>query len=133
MAIVHGKDGRVLVTATPTNIGSTVSWSLDLAGDVADKSAQGDSWKSHLGGMPGWSGTIEALFDDEDTTGQGALTALASVELHFYPEGAGSGNPDWDGQATITGINYSVPLGDAVKVSFNFEGDGILDQSGTQA
>jgi predicted secreted protein len=129
MAIVHGKDGRVLIGAS--TMGSTVSWSLDISGETADKSAQGDTWKSHLAGLSGWSGTVEAHFDDDDAA-QSAAAILSSATMHFYPEGTGTPKPDWNGTATITGINYSTPIGDVVKVSFNFEGDGALDLASTQ-
>jgi hypothetical protein len=123
MAKRHGKEGVVKIGA---NTMKTTKWTLEESVDVADSTAQGDTAKSHLVGIPGWSGSADAWMDKTEATGQGALTIGASVTLNLYDDGVGAGQTYHSGTATVTRISRNVDIGSTISVSFAFEGNGAL-------
>jgi len=127
MATHHGNSGTVELGANA--VGEIKSWSVDETAETADDSAMGDSWRSHVVGKNSWSGTVECHWDPDDTDGQDALTAGASVTLNLYPEGNSSGADYYSGTATVEGISRSVPQDDIVSVTFTFKGNGALTAS----
>lgn len=125
MALHHGKNGKVKIGSNA--VASTQKWSINQNVEVADTTAMQDSWQTHVIGIPGWSGSVEALYDPADTTGQVALTIGASVTLGLYSDGDGTGKKYYTGTATVTSIPLEVDMKGAVKISFNFQGNGALD------
>lgn len=130
MAKSHGKNGKVKLS---TNVvAETTKWSLNETVDFADSTAQGDAAMTHLTGIPGWSGSIEALYDPADTNGQAALTIGASVSVELYHDGDAAGKTYRSGTASVTGIQLDSAMGDVNKIVFTIQGNGPL-ASGTVA
>lgn len=129
MAKTHGKGGSIDIGANL--LGETVSWTIDENIDVADQTAQGDTAKTYLTGIADWSGSAECLFDKADTA-QAAATLGSTATTHFHPEGQTTGDADWNGTALITAVSLSAPMGDVVKISYTFQGNGALTK-GTHA
>lgn len=90
-----------------------------------------DTWETHIpnSGLKSWSGSITCHWDESDATGQGALTAGASVTLNLYPEGSTSGDVYFSGLASITEVGLTVSEGETIKQTFSFKGNGPLTQS----
>lgn len=124
MAVHHGKNGKVKAGANV--VAETRKWTLNQNVEVADTTVQGDAALTHLPGIPGWNGSIEALYDPADTTGQGVFIIGASVVLGLYSDGVAATKKYHTGTATITSIAEEVDMGAAVKVTFNFQGNGPL-------
>jgi hypothetical protein len=124
MATLIGNLGTVKVSTN--TVAEVTEFSITQAATTADDTVLGDTWKSHKVGTTEWSGSVSCYWDDSDTTGQGAMTVGASVELHLIPEGAGTGNKDYNGTVTITSIEQSVTLDSIVTASFSFTGNGAL-------
>lgn len=120
----HGKNGKVKLGSNL--VADTTKWTLNISVETADTTSQGDSWQSHLSGIPAWSGSCDALTDMGDTNGQNALTIGASVSIGFYHDGDGTGKKYYSGTATVTGINTESDMKAANKVSFSFQGNGAL-------
>lgn len=111
MSVHHGKDGVVKVGSNV--IASTNSWTLSLKADTADKSAIGDSWKSHTVGLLSGDGKVSCYLDPADAS-QESLTIGASVTLNLYEQGTTTGLMYWTFTATITGLDEA---GDPTKNS----------------
>lgn len=127
MANLLGNDGDVTIGA---NIVAEINdWSLNEGVAIADDTVLGDTTDTHKPGTTNWSGTVNGYYDDTDTTGQEAMTVGASVDLHLRPEGAGTGNIDLNGAATITSIDRSLARNSIVAVSFAFQGNGALTRT----
>lgn len=124
MATHIGNDGQVKIGANA--VAEIVSFSLSESVNTADDSVLGDTSTSHIAGMKSWSGSVSCYWDETNTTGQGAMTAGASVTLNLYPEGSTSGDTYWTGTATITGIERSVSNDTIVQANFTFTGNGAL-------
>ena len=124
MATHIGNNGSVTVGAN--TVAEVVSFSLTEGAATADDTALGDGYDSHLVGTLNWSGSVTCHWDETDATGQEAMTAGASVELHLLPDGAVTGDIDFNGTATITSIERSVGNNATVSASFSFTGNGAL-------
>jgi len=128
MATHIGSEGTVKIGAN--TVAEIKSWSVDETANVADDSSLGDAWATHLAGMNSWAGSLDCHWDETDATGQGALTAGASVTLNLYPEGATAADTYYTGTATVTGISRSVGGNDdVIAVSFSFTGNGALTET----
>lgn len=127
MANLIGTNGVVKVGSV--SVAEVTEFSLSQTASTADDTVLGDTWKTHKVGTQEWSGSVSCFWDDSDTTGQGAMTVGASVELHLIPEGPGTGNIDYNGMATITGIEQSVANDSIVTASFTYTGNGALTES----
>ncbi len=123
MAKRHGKEGVVKVGA---NVMKTTKWTLEESVDTADATSQNDTAKSHLVGIPGWSGTIDAWMDKTEANGQEALNIGAEVTLNLYDDGTVAGQKYHSGVATVTRIARNVDIGSTISVSFSFMGNGAL-------
>ncbi|WLR92179.1 phage tail tube protein [Shinella zoogloeoides] len=131
MAVHHGKNGKVKLAANA--VASVQKFSINQNVEAADTSVMGDAWQTHLTGIPGWSGSVECLYDPADTNGQVALAIGDSVTLGLYTDGDAVGKRYLTGTASITSIPIESDMKGAVKVSFNFQGNGPLDNETVEA
>ena len=127
MATHAGKEGTVKIGSN--TVAEIRSWSIEEQAAVANDTALGDEWETHLATTKSWSGQLECWWDETDTTGQGALTAGASVVLNVYPEGAVTADTYYTGTATVTGISRQANNEGLVEAAFSFTGSGALTQS----
>jgi predicted secreted protein len=119
---VAGKSGKVTVgAATALNV---TNWNADIEIDMIETTSLGDSWKTNIAGLCGWSGSIECSFDSADTTGQIALqnAALAGTDvvLALFTDAT----HNYAGNAKISNISVEDPVDDKVSISFDFTGNG---------
>ena len=124
MTVHHGKNGKVKIGANA--IGHVQKWSVNQNVEAADTTAMGASWQTHLTGIPGWSGSVECLYDPADTTGQVALEIGDSVTLGLYSDGDAATKKYFSGTASVTSIPVETDMKGPVKISFNFQGNGAL-------
>ena len=125
---IHGKVARVEKNGTEMEF--TDGWTVDVALDMADKSRQGQHWKEALPGQAGWSGSFsgqavmgnteqKAIFDNIITATPG--TKLTDMEFNLED------SDDYlSGNLYITGVSIDARVGDVVKFTANFQGDGAL-------
>ena len=135
MAAVSGNGGVLQVTDTGTTaytaIASLQSWSLERSSEAIETSAMGTSTaKTFVPGQTSFSGSAEALWNDDQTDGQEAIEeALKNGDSNFkiklYPIGTSSGD-FWSGDVIVTGVSFSSSLNSPVGFSFTFQGTGVL-------
>ena len=108
-------NGGVLQTSpddsTYSAIASLQSWTLEQAADAIETSAMGTSLtKSFLPGQTSFSGSAEALWNDDDTSMESIQTALSSGDTTFfiklYPVGTSAGD-FYSGQIVLTGFSIT--------------------------
>ena len=97
MATHKGSEGIVKVGSN--TVAEVTSFSFDETADTIETTALSNSAHSYVSDLVGFSGSIDCFWDETDTSGQGALTAGASVTLNLYPEGATSGDTYYSGTA----------------------------------
>lgn len=124
MATHAGSEGKVFIGTN--QVAEVKSWSMEVTSDTVDASIIGTQWRKNQATIKGWSGSFDAFWDETDTTGQGALSAGATVTLNLYPEGNASGAKYWSGDIIITSISYNAAFDGIVEASFSFTGTGAL-------
>jgi len=110
-------------------VGSVTGFSIDTTGDVIESSNLGSTARQYMAGRTSFTASVEANFDETDSSGQLALTVGTTVALKLYPEGADSGDYYWSGSAIVTGESHSVTLDDLIKSSMTLQGSGVLTRT----
>ena len=129
---IRGFEGNVKVGEV--EFGNAKSWSLNITQETQDVSTLGTGmgWKQSIGTLKSWAGSIVAIFDSSGTvegTLMNNLVGAGTIELTMQL-GDGSGDADvYSGLANITGMDITNDVNGIMAVSFNFEGNGVLDIS----
>lgn len=127
MATHKGSEGTV--TADANTVAELTSWSFDDTAGTIDDSELSDSAATFLADKTSWTGSIEAHWDETDTTAQGAMLAGALVVIVFEPEGSTTGDAIFTGSAIITSRSLSTSIGSTISASFSLQGTGALVES----
>tara|TARA_Y100000592_G_scaffold33388_1_gene52984 strand:- start:8739 stop:9155 length:417 start_codon:yes stop_codon:yes gene_type:complete len=127
-------NGGVLQTSpddsTYSAIASLQSWTLEQAADAIETSEMGTSLtKSFIPGQTSFSGSAEALWNDDDTSQESIQTALSGGDSTFfiklYPIGSSAGDY-YSASIIITGVSITASLNSPIGFSFSFQGTGTL-------
>jgi len=127
MATHKGSEGIVKIGSN--TVAEVTGFSFDETADTIEDTSLSDSARTYVSDLTSFSGSIDCMWDETDTTGQGAMTAGASVTLNLYPEGATTGDTYYSGTALITSISRANAIGAMVTASFSFQGTGALTSS----
>ena len=127
MATHTGSEGTVKVGSNA--IAEIRSFSIDQQADTLDDTTMGDTARTFKSSLTTYTGTVDVLWDETDTTGQGALTIGAEVTLNLYPEGDASGDVYYTGSAIVTGRTINSSYDGLVEMSISVQGNGALTQT----
>ena len=124
MAVHKGSEGVVKVGSD--TVAEVTGFSFDETSDTIESTALSNSARSYVADYVTFSGTVDCMWDETDTSGQGAMTVGSTVTLNLYPEGSGSGATYYTGSAIITSISRANAMGSIVTASFSFQGSNAL-------
>jgi hypothetical protein len=127
MATHAGSEGTVRVGANA--VAEIRSYSIEETADTLEDTSMGDAARTYLPSLTTFTGSLDVLWDETNTTGQGALTIGATVTLNLYPEGASSGDTYYTGSAIVTGRTISASYDGLVEMSISVQGTGALTQT----
>ena len=127
MATHAGSEGTVKVGANA--IAEIRSFSIEESADTLEDTTMGDTARTYKPSLTNFTGTVDVLWDETDTTGQGALTIGAQVTLNLYPEGDTSGDTYLSGTAIVTGRTVNSSFDGLVEMSISVQGSGALTQT----
>lgn len=130
MANHTGVDGVVKVGTN--TVAEVRDWSVNETADTIEDTTMNDTSKTFQAGLKSWNGSLNAFWDETDTTGQEALTVGSSATLNLYPEGATTGDIYYYGTAIVTSVGIANPTNGMVTRSIGFQGSGALTK-GTAA
>jgi|SaaInlV_120m_DNA_4_1040238.scaffolds.fasta_scaffold01557_10 hypothetical protein len=123
MATYTGDGGIIKTGSTPVTIGEILGWTVEQSTDTIEDTVVGDTAKTFVAGLTGWTGTCEAILSDSDA-GQALMdNGSTQTALDFYFDASTSG---YKGNALVTGISTTSAMGDMIKVSLTFQGTGAL-------
>ena len=125
-----GVDGVVKVGTN--TVAEVRDWSVNETADTIEDTTMNDTSKTFQAGLKSWNGSLNAFWDETDTTGQEALTVGSSATLNLYPEGATTGDIYYYGTAIVTSVGIANPTNGMVTRSIGFQGSGALTK-GTAA
>jgi predicted secreted protein len=124
MATHAGSEGTVKVGSNA--IAEIRSFSIEESADTLEDTSMGDSARTYKPSLTTYTGSIDVLWDETDTTGQGALTVGAEVTLNLYPEGDTTGDVELTGAAIVTGRSINSSYDGLVEMSISVQGNGAL-------
>lgn len=127
MATHAGSEGTVRVGANA--VAEIRSYSIEQTADTLEDTSMGDAARTYLPSLTTFTGSLDVLWDETNTTGQGALTIGATVTLSLYPEGNTSGDTYYTGSAIVTGRTISASYDGLVEMSISVQGTGALTQT----
>ena len=127
MATHTGSEGTVKVGVNP--IAEIRSFSVEESADTLEDTTMGDTARTYKPSLTTFTGTIDVLWDETNTTGQGALTIGAAITLNLYPEGDTVGDTYLAGAAIVTGRTVNSSFDGLVEMSISVQGNGALTQT----
>lgn len=127
MATHTGSEGTVKVGSDA--IAEIRSFSIEESADTLEDTSMGDTARTYKPSLTNYTGSIDVLWDETDSTGQGALTIGAEVTLNLYPEGDTSGDTYYTGSAIVTGRTINSSFDGLVEMSISVQGNGALSET----
>lgn len=127
MATHTGSEGTVKVGSNA--IAEIRSFSIEQTADTLEDTTMGDTARTYKSSLTNYTGSIDVLWDETDTTGQGALTIGAEVTLNLYPEGDVTGDTYYTGSAIVTGRTINSSYDGLVEMSISVQGNGALSET----
>lgn len=127
MATHAGSEGTVKVGANA--VAEIRSYSIQESADTLEDTTMGDTARTYKPSLTNYTGSIDVLWDETDTNGQGALTIGAEVTLNLYPEGDTSGDTYYTGTAIVTERTITGNFDGLVEMSISVQGNGALTES----
>jgi hypothetical protein len=135
MAFKHGMDAAFLLgTDDLSAYIDDIQWSRSReTGDTTTYGATGNN-RTKVAGLKDSSFTISGKYDSTATTGPAAVlnaaidSATATV-AKIRPEGTGSPLPETEVSCFCTGYTESVPVGDVISFTADFECTGAVDRT----
>jgi len=124
MATHTGSEGTIKVGSDA--IAEVRSFSIEESADTHETTSMGDAARTRVAGLTSFSGSVDVLWDETDTDGQGALTIGAAITMNLYPEGDASGDTYLTGAAVVTSRSISTSHDGLVEMSISFDGNGAL-------
>jgi len=124
MAVLKGKDGSI--SAGLNNLANITSFSINEEADTLETTAMGNAgYKTFVGSLKSWSGTVEAVFDDTDS----AVAVGSAITLTVVVDDGSSNQVQYSGSCILTSRSVEVGVADLVTVSFDVTGTGALTET----
>lgn len=123
MAVLKGKDGSI--SAGLNNLANITSFTINEEADTLETTAMGNAgYKTFVGSLKSWSGTVEAVFDDTDS----AVVVGSAITLTVVVDDGSSNQVQYSGSCIVTSRSVEVGVADLVTVSFDVTGSGALTE-----
>jgi len=124
MAVLKGKDGSI--SAGLNNLANITSFTINEEADTLETTAMGNAgYKTFVGSLKSWSGTVEAVFDDTDS----AVVVGSAITLTVVVDDGSSNQVQYSGSCIVTSRSVEVGVADLVTVSFDVTGTGALTET----
>ena len=133
MAVFRGEEGSVKFksgTGTTSTIVATTGWTLDIAKDTLDVTAQGATSRAQVGGLISGSGSVDFLYTAATGDTQSLLADVLTTEdagdaqFELFLDTSGSKKVSFNG--IVTGTSLSATTGDIETVSVSFITNGSI-------
>lgn len=124
MAVLKGKDGSI--SAGLNNLANITSFTINEEADTLETTSMGNAgYKTFVGSLKSWSGTVEAIFDDADT----AVGTGSEITLTVLVDDGSVTQVQYSGSCIVTSKSVEVGVADLVTVTFEVTGTGALTET----
>ena len=117
-----------LIKVGSDTLGELKSFNFSESAGTIETSNLSSTAKTFAVGQTSFSGSAEAFWDNDDAA-QTALSNGAIVTMHFYPEGATTGDKFRSGTCIVSEVSTSLSTEGTVDASFSFTGSGVLTEA----
>jgi len=124
----HGKKCRIEKNDVAMEYSD--GWSIEVSGEMADSSRQGQDWKEGIPGQFSWTGSFTGSFVAGNTEQKAffdniiaAIPGTKLTDVKFLLDAATNA---FTGDIYLTGFSINTGIGDKVGFTINFTGDGPL-------
>jgi hypothetical protein len=126
---IHGKKCRI--EKNDVKMEYSDGWNIDVSGEMADASRQGQDWKEGLPGQYGWTGSFVASFVPGNTEQKAfidnIIATIPGTKLTDVKFLLDADTNAFTGDIFLTGFSINTGIGDKVGYTINFQGDGELE------
>lgn len=134
MARIHGRKGRLYVglasdTASAEPVTFLNKWSIGFSTDNVDVTANGDTNKTYVAGLPDASGSFAGFFDDATVQTYTAGADGLARRFYLYPTTPSVSGPYWFGTALFD-FSAEADVGSAVTISGDFQAASAIAKVG---
>ena len=111
------------------DIAEVTGYSIEYSSDTVEDTVISDTARTYKSTLKSFTASLDAFWDETDTSGQGALTVGSSITFSIYPEGDTTGDTYYSGTGIITGRTISSSVGEMITANFTVQGSGDLTES----
>jgi len=135
MAFVHGKGAAFKIDNASGTLTALTAYldsiTENFSVDMAETTTMGAEAKTYVSGQSDSSFSISGKWDSTALTGPDViLQALIGMEttstFEIGPEGTAAGKVKYTGECFLTGYSVSVPVGDVVSFTADFQVSGAV-------
>ena len=127
MATHTAANGVIKVGANA--VAEVTGYNIEYMSDTVEDTIIGDSARTYKPTLKSFNASLDAMWDETDTNGQGALVVGTQVTFAIYPEGEDSGDTYYTGSGIITGRTVSTSVGEMITANFSVQGTGDLTET----
>lgn len=127
MATYKGQDGvfqAITTGGTLASVNQLKSWEISEEAEAIESTAMGDTSKTFVTGIKGWTASCEVLYDLSNAV-QADLVVGETVDVKIWPNTT-SQTESFAGTGIVTSTSQSGALGDLVTSSISVQGTGAL-------
>lgn len=110
-------------------VAEVTGYSINYTADTVEDTVIGDSARTYKATLKSYTASIDAMYDQTDTSGQLALDVGTEITFSLYPSGETSGDKYYTGSGIITGRTISGSVGEMISATFEIQGNGDLTES----
>jgi len=110
-------------------VAEVTGYNIEYMSDTVEDTVIGDAARTYKPTLKSFTASLDAMWDETDSTGQGALVVGTEVTFAIYPEGEDSGDTYYTGSGIITGRTVSTSVGEMITANFAVQGTGDLTET----
>lgn len=132
MATSTGASGVIKVAASGGSVAAVAevrTYTLDGTADTIEDSVMGDSARTYKAGLKSSTLSVDAYWDESDTTGQLVLDEGTVIDFELYPTGTGSGETYMSGSGVVTSRSITASFDGMVEASFAVQVSGAVTET----
>jgi predicted secreted protein len=136
MSCFAGKNGvvKIGVADSEVAVAQITNYTINETADTVECSHmdQDGNFKEYAPGMKSWSGSIDLIWNGQDTV-TGLEVGADAVAIDVYPEGDAGTGAIMSGAIIITSMDVSGSVDGNVSASLSFQGTGTLSRTAATA